>query len=458
MKQLLSKVAVALFVLNALSGYSQQRLRYIQEVFEGVRVTPNVVYGSNIPYASSSPVDLKMDIYEPIGDTVSKRPLVILVHSGSFISPDITGTTYGRKTDSCMVELCKRFARRGWVAVSMDHRLGWNPLAASQEARSKGIMQAVWRSIQDGRACVRFFRANASTYRIDSDKITMGGSSSGAYVGIHVAYLNKSSETLLPKFLDGLGVPFIDTVALGGVEGNSGTPGYPSNIQLVFNFGGAVGDTVALEATDVPVISLHGVQDPTTPYGTAVVTTAGTGQPIIEVSGSLDLNKAAQRLGIQAPLINAGFNDQPAAGLYPLNGVGFEPWNWHSASSTVGVDSAKKYCDTLMSFFLPRSFKVLHLDSVMMDVVSGRQHEIAANTWSVFPNPANDKLYVSLEQEALTIQKIELIDISGKIVYSYYPEAHSQTQVIYRNNLPAGIYTLQIYTPSGVGTRKISFQ
>ncbi|MGA0434719.1 MAG: hypothetical protein ACO3MV_03550, partial [Flavobacteriales bacterium] len=56
--------------------------RYLDEVFDEVTVTTDVVYGANItviPALQGMPPameDLKCDIYEPTGDTESNRPLL----------------------------------------------------------------------------------------------------------------------------------------------------------------------------------------------------------------------------------------------------------------------------------------------------------------------------------------------------------------------------------------------
>ncbi|MDG1848871.1 MAG: hypothetical protein P8I82_00045, partial [Flavobacteriales bacterium] len=58
------------FILNA-----QNQHRYLDDVFTEVKVTTDVIYGSNIGIITQAPAleDLKMYIYEPVGDTVSNR-------------------------------------------------------------------------------------------------------------------------------------------------------------------------------------------------------------------------------------------------------------------------------------------------------------------------------------------------------------------------------------------------
>ena len=68
-------------------GLGQSLQRYQNEVFTGIKVTKNVVYGRNYAYVPNQPEDLYMDIYEPAGDTAQKRPVIVLIYAGSFLPP-----------------------------------------------------------------------------------------------------------------------------------------------------------------------------------------------------------------------------------------------------------------------------------------------------------------------------------------------------------------------------------
>src|SRR5690606_36173963 len=106
--------------------------RYLTEVFEDVEVTTDVTYGVNatvVLYESMGeavPQPLRMDVYEPVGDTESERPLVLYFHTGNFLPQPQGGSATGDKGDSAAVEICSRLARMGYVVASCDYRLGWN--------------------------------------------------------------------------------------------------------------------------------------------------------------------------------------------------------------------------------------------------------------------------------------------------------------------------------------------
>ena len=69
-----------------------------------------------------------MDIYQPpASDTETSRPTFIYIHTGNFLPPLYNGGITGDKIDSSAVNVCKQMAKRGYVAVSINYRLGWNP-------------------------------------------------------------------------------------------------------------------------------------------------------------------------------------------------------------------------------------------------------------------------------------------------------------------------------------------
>jgi acetyl esterase/lipase len=164
-----------------------------------------------------------MDVYTPSGDTATSRPVIILMHAGSFLPGSVTGFNFADKNENCIVELCKRFAKRGYVAVSMTYRLGWNATAPDQETKSKTIINAVYRAMQDSKNCIRYFRStyadSANKWGIDPNKFVLGGSNVGAYVAMAASSLNKPAELLLPKFLDINGFSFVDTTLTGNFDG-----------------------------------------------------------------------------------------------------------------------------------------------------------------------------------------------------------------------------------------------
>jgi len=179
--------------------------RYYQPIFPNVTVTPGVVYGSAITFSGATQ-QLLMDIYQPTGDVAAERPVIIFAHQG------------GSRNEQYMVDVCTRFARLGYVTASISYRLLYFPFDTTNVAR------AAIRGMQDMRAAVRFFRqdaAMANLYRISPSRIVVGGASAGGFMALQVGYLDKVSE--VPSY--------VNIAAMGGIEGNSGNPGYSSAVR-----------------------------------------------------------------------------------------------------------------------------------------------------------------------------------------------------------------------------------
>ncbi|MFN5884743.1 MAG: hypothetical protein ACK445_05345, partial [Bacteroidota bacterium] len=185
----------------------------------------------------------------------------------------------------------------------------WNPATTIQEVAAEQLIKATYRAIQDVRNCVRFMRTNATTYRIDTSKIIVGGQGTGGYVALGLGTVNKRSEIESnPKFLrgsDGTPMVSVDTLGdwngLGGVPffNYSGDPAVSGNVHMVFNFGGAIGDSAWLESNSLPVVSLHCVKDPFAPYKTGNVVVPTTGLVVIpNASGAGDVIPAANAKGV----------------------------------------------------------------------------------------------------------------------------------------------------------------
>jgi len=235
------------FLLNA------QDTRFIDEVFDDVTVTENIVYGNapDLPFIflfewNTNDIDLHMDIYEPLGDTMQDRPVIIFAHSGAFF--------IGSKDAQDMVELCKESARRGYVAISMEYRLGLNILSSYSGER------AVYRGVQDGSAIIRYLKEFHNSYNIDSEKIFFWGSSAGSFIGLHLAYLEESERPLSTY-----GNDFDPDLGCIDCEGNDFM--HSNKPMAVVSTWGGLGDLDYIDSYEnIPVALFHGTSDLVVPY------------------------------------------------------------------------------------------------------------------------------------------------------------------------------------------------
>ncbi|MEM1217602.1 MAG: hypothetical protein AAGH79_01760, partial [Bacteroidota bacterium] len=202
-----------------------QAQRYLNPVFEEVEVQQNIVYGVNATAnevwvnGELVPDTLELDFYEPAGDINTNRPLVLVLHGGFFLPPVTNGTTLGTHRDSSVVETCRRLAKYGYTSAAINYRLGWNPLAAMPTDRATGLIQAVYRVMQDGRTAVRFFKQQAveadNPWGIDTSRIPVWGNKISSMATLSMATVQAYDQLLQTQYppakfildTDGDGIP-----------------------------------------------------------------------------------------------------------------------------------------------------------------------------------------------------------------------------------------------------------
>lgn len=428
----MKKLYFSLFTILGLSfGMKAQAQcsgeRYYNFVFPNAPiVTSNVAYGENTKFEGNNQI-LKLDVYEPNGDTASLRPLVIFAHGGSFVG--------GSKTGTDVVPFCKDLAKLGYVTASIEYRLGMNGLPLPGPDSSDAT-EAVMRGVHDGRAAVRFFRKNAdtggNTYRIDPNNIFFGGSSAGGFIALQMAYLDQPSE--IPTYIDTVGQQGLT----GGIEGNSGNPGYSSEVRAIINMCGAIGDTSWINAGDEPVINFHGTNDDVVPFGTDIITLLGF-FPLLKVDGSNSVNARVNHLGITNCFeIHEGQGHTPATG----NAAYYDT-------------SLVKIRNFLYHFVCGDALNCNYNGSVVNAAGTGIQDNSAiSQQWSIFPNPASNYLTIDLNNVASNQTQVNIINALGQTVVSIENKIHKQLQVD-MNDLPKGIYFVQLINGAEVSNKKL---
>ncbi len=196
--------------------------RYLEEVFGEVEITPGLAYGA-APNQEGQVEELLLDLYQPKGDTLGRRPAIVWVHGGGFIGGDRSGEA----------DNATSFAKRGYVTVSISYRLGGG-----------NVGQAITNAQHDAQAAVRWLRRYADQYGIDPDRIAIGGTSAGAITALFVG--NHAED-----------------------PGASGNPGYRSDVGAAVSISGFGGH---YSPGDAPAVLFHGTADPLLPYALAVGT------------------------------------------------------------------------------------------------------------------------------------------------------------------------------------------
>ncbi len=377
--------------------------RYIDDVFTSVTKT-------TVPYApsvnqSGVAVTLSMDVYQPAGDILSQRPVVVVAHGGSFM--------FGDKTQ--MQQTCELLAKKGYIAASIQYRL--YPIFTLGFPDSTGIFDTAIKAVGDMKAAVRYFREDAATanqFRADPAHIFIGGYSAGAVTALHAAYLDADDN--IPAFLQTL------LAANGGLEGISGSASnktYSSHSDAVVSLSGGLYRSEWIDANESPLVSIHGTADATVFY------TYGLAANIAYLEGSSLLHARAESIGLWNYLQTV-----PGAGHTNL---------YESAIYKPQVDSFWVVASTL-------------LESLTC-ATTATQEKADAQNWSVAPNPATESVRLALPA---TLQHAEVaaFDALGRMMMPW--QAVNQQAVLSIANWPAGNYWLQLRDASAPGQRFVT--
>ena len=249
---LMKQTIYAVIMVICIAGCSKDTTTATQVPVASAASTTDIQYGQNTTYANTTQ-KLLLDIYSPgNASATQKYPLVVMAHGGSFLEGD--------KKD--LASLCQAIASHGYIAVSIDYRLGWNygnalsPIACDGDTTS--LQKAVYRSLQDYNAALRFLVHNADTYSIDTSFIFIGGSSAGAVAAVNTVYVT-------PDFVTG---SYFNATSqeLGGLKNtdNTLTDAFTIKGDIVL-WGAVITPLLITPATAIPMIAFHGSEDKTVP-------------------------------------------------------------------------------------------------------------------------------------------------------------------------------------------------
>lgn len=219
--------------------------RYRDRVFSQVEVQRDIPYGAAFNASALAEETLLLDLYMPVGDDELVRPAVVLAHEGGFLAGD--------KTQEEIVRLAEDFASRGYVAISINYRLGKAPVTPRIVADAS----------HDMLAAIRWLRSQAVSLRVDAERIACMGASAGGIM------------SLTGQYDDDLG------------EGDSGNPGFRSDARAVVELWAAF-DNSEFDFGEPSLAIIHGTDDQVVPFQFAlnlafVSTVAGIYSELLQI-------------------------------------------------------------------------------------------------------------------------------------------------------------------------------
>jgi len=378
-------------------NYSQAQIegcdgsRYIDDIFFEYKVTKGLKYGEGETIFGNFK-ELSLDVYEPANDELSRRPVIILAFGGSFIS--------GERGD--LEFLCEAYARKGYVAVTIDYRLFDGPLLPLPSGEQ--MKNVVIKTVSDMKAAIRYMREDADTdnlYRIDPNKVFVGGISAGSITAFHTAVLD--DDDFFPADIAAI------IESNGGLEGNtSDNFEYSSKVQGLVNFSGGLNDASWIDANDPPFVSIHDDKDGVVPYGAGFAMVFGF--PIVYMEGSQICNEVGDSVGVVNQLKTIEDSEGHVSYLF------------NPADAEVNINYTADFIAEIVCADTPTDTE--DLASTLESI-------------AVFPNPTTG--VISFSKYSDVDLEVELLDIYGRKLNIY-----SSATSLDLNDYANGIYFVRI--------------
>lgn len=382
--------------------------RYAEPVFDEVNIETGIPFSSAVKEGDTSPTTLYLDFYEPVGDTLSARPLVITVFGGAFVA--------GSRDYADMVEYCTRLAKHGYAAASIDYRLIsiWN-------LNSTALIRDAYMAAQDVSSAIRFFKYHCAEYRIDTEQVFLLGNSAGS-IAIYCELFMDENERPVETFED----PDLGPMHSSGFDEYAGFS--PAVAGAIPQWGGVMDLDVIDEEEYVPLCMLHGTDDTNVPYDSGYC-----------YNGMLP--------GVMPYM----YGSHPIAGR--LDEIGITDYEFHSFEGEghafyfipVVFTLIEEKLDTCFS--ITRDFLFHHLN------LPQSVPEIDGRKIQVYPNPATD--FVTIQKgEALPNKPRSLVvtDVIGRRLFS---ESNVSPQTIIDvSQWPSGVYIIRIEQDDALDIQK----
>lgn len=364
--------------------------------------------------------NLKMNIWVPVTPLdEAKKPLLLMIHGGAFQT--------GSRNDQD--NICKEFALRGFVAVTIDYRKGWNC------NNGGGLHQkAVYMALQDAYSALEYLYNNRFLYKINTNAIFVGGSSAGAITALNTVYMEQSEADVLMPGASAL---------LGPLKSST----YPNlNIKGIFNNWGGIDASIFDNSEAVPMISFHGSNDGVVPYE---VNQAG---PVCDQTTIWGSKKIYDQIQQNVPNVCLELYERTGG----VHGV------WQDPDSTL-MRISRTACFFRSIICLPGCSGQLYSTVLTNPVCSTSQLSLEEPAGTevelIQEDKENKQISLAVTSPTSGFFHVSVYNSSGILLHQSESRIDTERTVIpvdfSTQQLPSGIYLIQWNTGSESGTEKI---
>ncbi|MBC8048385.1 MAG: carboxylesterase family protein [Fimbriimonadaceae bacterium] len=373
------------------------------------------IWYNNIAEPNYNTFDIAFPI--PSEDPLNKKPLVILVHGGGFLSGDKANL------GDDIIE----FAKRGYVAVSLNYRLGWDggiqPSTCTGDPES--LARAEYMATQDVKAALRYLVENAGEYEIDTAQIFIGGFSAGGMAVLNSVFTSQSEYDALHPWLKN---------ELGGLDNSTNDIKVNYSIKGVLNMWGAIVDIDHITASEkIPVASFYGTEDQIIPAESGHIYGCTDNNYEI-ISGSVGITNKLQELGI-------------CYQLHTNTGGTHEAYEMEYLIPVISCFIKNILCENCTSGYF--TYAEPECSEIATDINEPGLLEII----QLYPNPATDHFIIHINDAEEAI--IKMFNLLGEEVFIDL-QSIAEGYFVNVSHLPNSMYILQIKMGLLVTDQKIT--
>ncbi len=336
-------------------------------------------------------------------DPLTKRPLVVLAHGGAFWGGEKENLDY----------IIQQLAMRGFVAVTLNYRKGWDAFGDPENCEGDGasMQVAIYKAMQDVQAGMRYLTYHAADYGIDTSWIFIGGQSAGVYAMMNSLYMSQEEWNTIYSEQEAL---------YGGIFSSTNNIDIDYSVKGFLNLWGGVMDTAFISIEEVvPTISFYGTDDDVVP----------------PYSGNfLGCEQYAYVYGSAA--INEFMNDHGVCSvLNKRAGYGHDTYEDDYVIDNMSCFMKSIFCNDCSSYEV--NYDLSTCSDIVIDETSVLGNEKLA--LEIFPNPASDYVVINSINALNKNSAISIYDVMGKRMNVVY-QIQNFAMILNTENLAEGAY------------------